>query len=66
MVTLTNGATNVLGAVNNIVTADTSITNLTYQSKVSFIGLVTNYHTTLINPGSEADHRAGDDRRPFD
>ena len=52
VVTFTNrGSTNVLGAVNNIVSANTTITNLTYLSKVSFIALVTNYHTTLINPG---------------
>ncbi len=52
VVTFTNrGSTNVPGAVNNIVTADTSITNLTYLSKMSSIALTTNYHTTLINPG---------------
>ena len=53
VVTFTNtGSTNVLGAVNNIITTNTTITSLTYLSKVSSIALTTNYHTTLINPGA--------------
>ena len=51
-VTLTNrGSTNVLGAVDNIVAANTTVNGLSYLSKVSFISLTTNYHTTLIQPG---------------
>jgi fibronectin-binding autotransporter adhesin len=45
------GSTNVPGLVNNVVAANTTITNLSYLAPVSFISLTTNYHTTLLNPG---------------
>ncbi|MDB6026219.1 MAG: autotransporter-associated beta strand repeat protein [Verrucomicrobiales bacterium] len=50
-VILTNGgSTNVSGAINGVVSADMTVANITYFSKVSGISLTTNYHTTLINP----------------
>jgi autotransporter-associated beta strand protein len=45
------GSTNNVGVVNNIVSSDTTVTNLNYEAVVSLISSVTNYHTTLINPG---------------
>jgi autotransporter-associated beta strand protein len=48
---LNTGSTNGAGVVNNVISSDTTISNLTYLATVSLVSSVTNYHTTLINPG---------------
>jgi hypothetical protein len=51
-VTFTNtGSTNIIGVVNNVLDTNLTITTFNYKAQVSFVGNITNYHTTLINPG---------------
>src|SRR5262249_55729318 len=49
--TNTVGATNIIGAINNIVTANTTVGALRYASISNGNFGYTNFHTTLINPG---------------
>lgn len=51
-VTFTNaGSTDVLGQVNNVLDTNLTITSYSYKAQVSFVGNITNYHTTLIDTG---------------
>lgn len=45
------GSTNLIGVINNVVDTNLTLTSLDYKAQLSFVGSITNYHTTLINPG---------------
>ena len=45
------GSTNLPGVFNNVLDASNTLAGFDYKAQVSFVSLVTNYHTTLLNPG---------------
>jgi hypothetical protein len=45
------GSTNLPGIVNTVANTNLTLASLDYKAQVSFVSLITNYHTLLLNPG---------------